>query len=61
MKFNNYRDSLVENFEELNEAAFSMNNLKKVSNLLAKIASKKLGGNFQPAWADDFKKANGDI
>lgn len=61
MNFNEYRDSLVEDYFELNEAAFSMSNLKKVADLLAKIASKKLGAKFQPAWADDYKKANGAI
>jgi hypothetical protein len=46
---------------ELNEAKFSTNNMRKVSDLLAKIASKKLGGNFSFAWTDQFKKSSGRI
>ena len=61
MKFNDYRKSLTEDHSEINEAKFNAKDLKKVSDLLAKIASKKLGANFQPAWMDDFKKANGRI
>jgi len=44
----------------INEAKFSNANLKKVSALLAKIASKKLGANFQFGWLDDFKKSSGE-
>lgn len=62
MKFNDFRESITETpeqMQEINEAAFSMNNLRKVSNLLAKIASKKLGADFQFAWSDNFKKSDG--
>ena len=45
---------------ELNEAKFSNNNLQKVSDLLAKIGSKKLGAKFQYAWMDKFKKSTGE-
>ena len=33
--------------------------MRKVSDLLARIASKKLGANFQYAWGDNFKKSSG--
>ncbi len=45
---------------DMNEATFNTKDMAKVSNLLAKIASKKLGANFQLAWIDKFKKSNGD-
>ena len=63
MKFKEFKESISENIEDLilmNEAEFSMKNLERVSELLARIASKKLGASFQFAWMDKFKKANGD-
>lgn len=62
MKFSNYRSNISESFEQeldnsnLQEAAFSIKDLEKVSGLLAKIASKKLGAKFQFAWQDKFQK-----
>ena len=41
------------------EAKFNINNMRKVSDLLARIASKKLGAKFQYAWGDNFKKSSG--
>lgn len=63
MKFKEFKKSISENIEDLlliNEAEFSMKNLERVSELLSRIASKKLQANFQFAWMDKFKKANGD-
>ncbi len=64
MNFQKFRESTIdtpEQIQDLNEAKFSNKNLKKVSELLAKIASKKLGADFQFAWMDEFKKSNGDF
>lgn len=64
MNYKTFRESTIDSIEQIqdiNEAAFSHKNLKKVSELLAKIASKKLGADFQFAWIDDFKKSNGQF
>ena len=64
MKFQEYKKNIQDNFDislaesniRVEEAAFSMKDLEKVSKLLAKIASKKLGADFQYAWTDKFQK-----
>ena len=62
MGFKNYQSQIVEEFnKELNgsniqEAAFSIKDMEKVSSLLAKVASKKLGAKFQYAWNEKFNK-----
>jgi len=43
---------------QLNEATFSKGNMRKVSDLLAKIAGKKLGGKYHLGWVEDFKKSS---
>ena len=58
-KFKNFIGESVDGVL-LNEAKFSNNNLKRVSELLAKIASKRLNAKFQYAWSDEFKKASGE-
>ncbi len=44
------------NIVKVDEAAFSSKDLKKVSDLMAKLAGKKLGTKFHFAWVDKFKK-----
>lgn len=62
-KFNDFlsESTITESkMAELNEAKFSNDNLQKVSDLMAKIGSKKLGAKFSFAWKDKFKKASGE-
>ncbi len=66
MKFKDYRDQIDEEFNldlfESNifkEAVFNIRDLEKVSKLLAKIASKKIGTKFEYAWTDMFTKKDG--
>ena len=62
MKFTDYRTNVDTEFESalqesnIQEASFGMKDLTKVSNLMAKIASKQLGAKFQYAWTDKFIK-----
>lgn len=62
MGFKDYQNDINEQFEEelnnsnIQEATFNVKEMEKVSRLLAKIASKKLGANFQFAWIDEFRK-----
>ena len=62
MEFKKYQHNITKKFEEeldssnIQEASFNMKDLEKVSMLLAKIASKKLGASFQFAWIDHFRK-----
>ncbi len=59
MKFKTFNKSLTIDAVALNEAKFNTKNLRKVSDILAKIGSKKLGTKFSFAWADNFKKSSG--
>ena len=62
MGFKSFIESVTESSNqilEMNEARFSTSNMKKVSGLLARIASKKLGTTFHYAWTDSFKKSGG--
>ncbi len=64
-KFNKYREDLDNQIKDLNildedfDEAFGKGNLEKVSNLLAKVASKRLGGKFMYAWKEKFSKKSG--
>jgi len=49
----------LDEYSQMNEAKFSNGNMQKVSDLLASIASKKLGAKFVYAWTDNFKKSSG--
>ena len=65
MKFNKFskhiKESTVtpEDIAALNEAKFNLKSSRKVADLLAKIASKKLSSKFSYAWTDEFKKNSG--
>lgn len=63
--FKDYKSSVESDYKKsideaivLNEG-FSINQLRKVGDLMAKLASKKLGSKFTFLWNDKFKKANG--
>ncbi len=62
MDFKNYRkdqkDQIL-SYNILDEAKFSSKDIKRAGDLLAKIASKKLGTKFYFAWGEDFKKSSG--
>ena len=59
MSFKSYIKEKIKEQETILEAAFNIKDLERVSELLAKIASKKLGAQFQFAWIEKFKKDNG--
>jgi len=53
------KEVTIDDVIAMNEAKFSNANLGKVSELLARIASKKLKATFKFAWKDTYKKATG--
>jgi len=63
--FKDYKSTVETEYNDsINEAVvlgegFNANQLKKVSELMAKLASKKLGAKFKFLWTDSFKKQNG--
>ena len=59
MKFDKFISESKVDHQALNEAKFNTKNMRKVSDLLAKIASKKLGDSFRYGWDDNFKKSSG--
>jgi len=65
MRFSEYKqakfDALLESGETANkiDEAFSEANLRKVGELLASLAGKKLGGQFTYLFSETFKKSNG--
>ena len=63
MKFNQHlKENTLQEADilALQEAKFNTKNMRKVSDLLARIASKKLGAKFNYAWDDNFKKSSGE-
>lgn len=66
MKFKDYKIQIEENFQQelfeanlIKEAIFNFKDMERVSKLLAKLASKKLGTKFEYAWTDKFTKDDG--
>ena len=65
MGFKDYKTNVETDYNDsINEAivlgeSFNVGQLKKVGELMAKLASKKLGAKFKFLWTDSFKKSNG--
>ena len=63
MEFKGFKKFLKEDYDlevqEISEAGFNPANIRRISDLLAKIADKKLGTKFYLAWDESFKKKSG--